>query len=64
MSESVTVERGVRDCFSPQNEQLPVRQNESGVFAGDQGMKKGNWRGKTPISFGGWVGLQEVKKEG
>jgi hypothetical protein len=34
------------------------------MFAGDQGMKKGNWRGKTPISFGGWVGLQEVKKEG
>jgi hypothetical protein len=25
MSESVTVERGVRDRFGPQNEQLPVR---------------------------------------
>jgi hypothetical protein len=40
MSESITVERGVRDCFSPQNEQLPVRQSESGMFDEDQGMKK------------------------
>jgi hypothetical protein len=29
MSESVTVERGVRDRFGPQNEQLPVRQSAS-----------------------------------
>jgi hypothetical protein len=40
MSEPVTVERGVRDCFSPQNEQLPVRQSELGMFAGNHGMKK------------------------
>jgi hypothetical protein len=40
MSESVTVERGVRDRFGPQNEQLPVRQNESDLFARDHGRKK------------------------
>jgi hypothetical protein len=40
MSESVTVERGVRDRFGPQNEQLPVRQNESDLF--ERGHEKKN----------------------
>jgi hypothetical protein len=40
MSEPVTVERGVRDRSGPQNEQLPVRQSKSGMFAGNHGMKK------------------------
>jgi hypothetical protein len=40
MSEPVTVERDARDRFGPQSGQLPVRQSESGMFAGDQGMEK------------------------
>ena len=61
MSEPVTVGRDARACFRPQSGQSPVRQNESEVFAGDQGMKKEIRRWKDLKDSYGWTGFSILK---